>query len=80
MSIVTGDKLYETGFRVLKTTTIIDTLQKSVEFPNVRNLVNEAKLNLDDILLILRRLGSLEIGCKLKASETEMHSLHITMK
>ena len=57
MSIVTGDKLYETGFRVLKTTTIIDTLQKSVEFPNVRNLVNEAKLNLDDILLICKKAG-----------------------
>ena len=57
MSIVTGDKLYETGFRVLKTNSIVDTLQKAVEFPNVRNLVNEAKLNLDDVLLIRNNAG-----------------------
>lgn len=52
MSVVVGDKLYESGFRALKTNSIIETLQKAVEFPSVRNLVNEAKLNLDDILLI----------------------------
>ncbi len=57
MSIVTGDKLYETGLRVLKNNSIIDTLQKSVEFPNVRNLVNEAKLSLDDVLLIRKKAG-----------------------
>lgn len=57
MSIVTGDKLYETGFRVLRTNSIIDTLQKAVEFPNVRNLVNEAKLNLDDVLFIRKNAG-----------------------
>jgi hypothetical protein len=55
MSIVVGDKLYETGFRVLKNNSIIDTLQTSVEFPNVRNLVNEAKLELDDVLMIRKK-------------------------
>lgn len=52
MSVVTGDKLYETGFRVLKKNSIIESLQKTVEFPDVRNLVNDSKLNLDDVLLI----------------------------
>lgn len=57
MSIVTGDKLYETGYRVLKTNSIIDSLQKTVEFPDVRNLVNEAKLSLDDVLFIRNKAG-----------------------
>jgi hypothetical protein len=57
MSIVVGDKLYETGLRILKNNSIIDTLQKSVEFPNVRNLVNESKLGLDDVLGIRKKAG-----------------------
>ncbi|MGA2505642.1 MAG: hypothetical protein ABSG01_16290 [Anaerolineales bacterium] len=57
MDIVVGDKLYESGIRVLKTNTVIDTLQRSVEFPNIRDLINEAKLNLDDVLLIRRKAG-----------------------
>jgi len=58
MSIITGDKLYETGLRVLKNRSIIDTLQKSVEFPDVRKLVNEAKLTLDDVLSIRKKAGT----------------------
>jgi hypothetical protein len=57
MSIVTGDKLYETGLKVLKNNSIIDTLQKSVEFPDVRTLVNEGKLDLDDVLSIRKKAG-----------------------
>jgi len=57
MSVMVGDKLYESSFRALKTSSAIDTLQRTVEFPNVRNLVNEAKLNLDDILLIRGKAG-----------------------
>jgi hypothetical protein len=57
MSIVTGDKLYETGLKALKNNSIIDTLQKSVEFPDVRTLVNEGKLDLDDVLSIRKKAG-----------------------
>jgi hypothetical protein len=57
MGIVIGDKLYETGLRVLKTKSIVDTLQKAVEFPNVRSLVNDSKLSLEDVLSIRKKAG-----------------------
>lgn len=57
MSILVGDKLYESSFRPTKTNLVIETLQQKVDFPNVRDLVNEAKLNLDDVLLIRSKAG-----------------------
>jgi hypothetical protein len=57
MSVIVGDKLYESSFRALATNKIVDSLQRAVEFPDVRNLVNEAKINLDDILLIRSKAG-----------------------
>ena len=57
MSIVVGDKLYESGVRVLKTESVIEALQGAVEFPNVRELTNQAKLSLDDILRIRSKAG-----------------------
>ena len=57
MSVLVGDKLYESGNRVLKTNTVIDSLQHTVEFPDVRSLVNDAKLNLDDVLYIRSKAG-----------------------
>lgn len=57
MSTIVGDKLYESGFQALKTNSIVDTLQRAVEFPNLRVLTNEANLNLDDILSIRNKAG-----------------------
>jgi hypothetical protein len=52
MSVLVGDKLYESGFKVLKTKSIIDTFQQSVEFPDIRLLTNQAKLGFDEIMHI----------------------------
>jgi hypothetical protein len=53
-STLVGDKLYESSYRILKAGDIVDSLQRSVEFPDLRRLVNEARLGLDDILVIRR--------------------------
>jgi hypothetical protein len=52
MSILVGDKLYESAYSVYKTSSIIQELRAEVEFPDVRRLVNENKLKLGDILTI----------------------------
>ena len=52
MSTLVGDKLYEASYKVLEISKIIETLEKSVEFPDVRGLINTAKMNFDDVLLI----------------------------
>jgi len=53
-SNLVGDKLYESSYRILKAGQIVDSLERSVEFPDLRRLVNEARLNLDDIMTIRR--------------------------
>lgn len=55
MSKLAGDKLYETAFSKTKSKEIIETLSKRVEFPNVRKLVNEGKLNFLQILEIRKK-------------------------
>jgi len=50
MSTLVGDKLYESGYRIIKSRDIIDQLIVEVEFPDIRTLVNTGKINLDDIL------------------------------
>ncbi|HHT9125823.1 MAG TPA: hypothetical protein ACFYD6_08395 [Candidatus Brocadiia bacterium] len=55
MGALVGDKLYEVGYRVMKTKDIIEKLIVEVEFPDVRSLVNTGKLNLDDILLFRKK-------------------------
>jgi hypothetical protein len=54
MSFLIGDKLFESASRVVKNKDIIEQLQTEVEFPDIRKLVNQGKLNLDDILTIRR--------------------------
>jgi hypothetical protein len=55
MSVLVGDKLFESSVRAGKTKTTIESLEDAVEFPDIRSLVNEAKLDLDDILDIRRK-------------------------
>jgi hypothetical protein len=52
MSVLVGDKLYESTERIAKAGTVIEELKAKVEFPNVRVLVNDEKLNLKEILKI----------------------------
>lgn len=52
MSTLVGDKLYEAKERFTKSGDIIETLKEKVEFPDIRKLVNENKLDLREILII----------------------------
>lgn len=55
MATLTGDKLYETVRSSARITEIVDSLQSAVEFPDVRALVNNGQLGLDEILLLRRK-------------------------
>jgi hypothetical protein len=52
MATVVGDKLEEAVGKVAKTKLTIEELQEEVEFPDIRNLVNEGKLTFADVLRI----------------------------
>lgn len=52
MASLVGDKLYESHLRNTKTKETIGQLNQEVEFPNIRKLVNEGKLDLPEILKI----------------------------
>jgi hypothetical protein len=52
MASLVGDKLYESHLRNTKTKETIGEVNQEVEFPNIRMLVNEGKLNLKEILTI----------------------------
>lgn len=52
MGMLVGDKLYESTESVARAGAIIGQLKATVEFPDVRSLVNAGKLNFGDILKI----------------------------
>lgn len=52
MSVLVGDKLYESTQRVAKAGNIITELKGEVEFPDIRSLVNLGQLNFQEILKI----------------------------
>jgi hypothetical protein len=52
ISRIVGNKLYEASTSLLKTRTIINCLQASVEFPDVRSLVNAGRMSFPDVLRI----------------------------
>lgn len=52
MSLLVGDKLFESARRLSKTRDVITRLERDVEFPDVRGLVNAGKLSLSDVLRI----------------------------
>ncbi|MHB1084199.1 MAG: hypothetical protein ACYCZA_05080 [Thiobacillus sp.] len=55
MSTLIGDKLFESAKAVNKSTTVIENLKASVEFPDVRFLVNEGRLDFNDIMLLRKQ-------------------------
>jgi hypothetical protein len=55
MGMLVGDKLYESTQRVAKAGTIIEDLKAEVEFPDVRALVNDGMLDLQEILRIRKK-------------------------
>ena len=55
MSVLVGDKLYESAEVVAKSGEIIESLKAQVEYPDIRYLVNTGKLNLKDILAIRKK-------------------------
>ncbi len=54
MSTLVGDKLFE-ATAIVNAEQIIDQLQSSVEFPDVRLLINSGKLDFDDIFTIRKK-------------------------
>jgi hypothetical protein len=55
MSVLVGDKLYESQRRLTKTKGLIEELNVEVEFPDIRSLVNNGTLSVDDILEIRKK-------------------------
>lgn len=55
MGQLVGDKLYESGRVLTKSSRIIETLRGEVEFPDIRDLVNNGKIDLKEILRIRSR-------------------------
>lgn len=52
MSVLVGNKLYESGYRVRKAKDALQRFTGEVDFPDVRSLVNAGKLNLRNIMKI----------------------------
>ena len=55
MSVLVGDKLYESTEKVSKSGDIIEELKEKVEFPDIRQLVNSGQLSLNDIIKIRKK-------------------------
>ena len=55
MSVLAGDKLFESASKSQKLRATIESLQEEVEFPSIRNLVNTGVLKLDDLIEIRRK-------------------------
>ena len=54
LSVLVGDKLYESA-GLAKTRDLIETLERTVEFPDIRVLVGTGTLGLKDVLAIRRK-------------------------
>jgi hypothetical protein len=57
MAEVVGDKLYEATERIAKAGNIIEDLKEEVEFPDVRQLVDDGKLGVKEVLELRRKAG-----------------------
>jgi len=55
MSTLVGDKLFESTRSIHKSTDVIESLKVSVEFPDVRFLVNEGRLDFNDVMLLRKQ-------------------------
>ena len=55
MSRLIGDKLYESGERLARTQEIIEQLEAEVEFPAIRQLVNDERIGLGAVLQLRRK-------------------------
>jgi len=55
MSTLVGDKLYEAPQKVAKAGIVIEELKAQVEFPDIKQLVNDGSLNLEEILIIRKK-------------------------
>ncbi len=54
MSVLVGDKLYE-GAAATKTENTIESFERSVEFPDIRALVNNGQIGFQDVLAIRKK-------------------------
>ena len=55
MSLLVGDKLYETAKTAIRSTELIQELKIGVEFPDIRNIVNTGHLSFVDIIQLRRK-------------------------
>jgi hypothetical protein len=52
MSVLVGDKLYESKEKIAKSGGVIEELKEKVEFPDIRHLVNSGQINFADVIKI----------------------------
>ncbi len=55
MSYLVGDKLYESKEKISKSGEIIETLKAKVEFPDIREVVNNGQIGLEEVLRIRKK-------------------------
>ncbi|HPA07229.1 MAG TPA: hypothetical protein PLW73_01920 [Methanoregulaceae archaeon] len=55
MSLLVGDKLYESTETIVKAGQLIEQLERTVEFPDIRGLVNSGSMKLADILSVRKK-------------------------
>jgi len=55
MGVLVGDKLYESSMCIDKSHSVIQELKEKVEFPDIRSLINDDLLGLDDIIRIRKK-------------------------
>lgn len=55
MSVLVGDKLFESTRSISKSTNVIESLKATVEFPDIRVLVNEGRLDFNDVMLLRKQ-------------------------
>ena len=55
ISMLVGDKLYESNERIIRPHSIIDQLVTEVEFPNIRHLINSGQIGLNEVLELRKK-------------------------
>jgi hypothetical protein len=55
MSSLVGDKLFEAQSKGVKISNIIESLNREVEFPDIRNLVNNGKMTFSEVMEVRKK-------------------------
>ena len=67
MSRLVGDKLYESAETIAKAGGLIEQLERTVEFPDIRQLVNSGVLGLTDLMVIRSKAAKFRVWLQQEA-------------